>query len=98
MLEVEGKTPPAMIQILMSRRESIIGLLSKVADDDLPPGEALAQWPNIDDPNDDKLMRQAWHSLYHYDTDEDIRAKEPDYEGGLKQGLRDILKQLKATG
>lgn len=56
--------------------------------------DALEQWPTIDDPGDDALMQNAWHSLYHFDVDEDIRAAEPGYHERQIQALRDILVAL----
>jgi hypothetical protein len=41
-------------------------------------------------------MRKAWHSLYHYDIDDDIRVKEPAYEVRQKAGLQTILDSHKS--
>jgi hypothetical protein len=76
------------------RRMQMVDILSKVLNGTLSPAEGLSAWPNIDDPTDDQLMRSAWHSLYHYNSDEDIRGRDPDYNDHLTQGLRKILRQL----
>jgi hypothetical protein len=73
----------------------MIDLLAKVLDGRLSSSEALSLWPDIDEPSDNKLMQSAWHSLYHYDIDADIRAKEPEYETRQVTALVEILEELK---
>ena len=75
----------------------MIDLLSKVLDGQISSSEALNAWPDIDDPTDDKLMQNAWHSLYHYDNDEDIRAKESGYEAQQKITLQAFRDELKSS-
>ena len=75
----------------------MIDLLSKVLDGRIASNEALDAWPDIDDLTDDKLMQNAWHSLSHYDTDEDIRANEPGYEAQQKATLRAFRDELKSS-
>jgi hypothetical protein len=79
----------------MTRRQCVIDLLSKVLDGRMSSADALEAWPNIDDPTDDRLMKNAWHSLYHFDTDEDIRSKEPAYETRQRAALQGILDELR---
>ena len=75
----------------------MIDLLSKFLAGSLSSREALNAWPDIDDPTDDGLMKNAWHSLYHYDVDSDIRAKEPAYEARQKADLQKFLSKLKKS-
>jgi hypothetical protein len=81
---------------VMNRREIMVDLLSKVLDRSMSAEEALAAWPNIDDPADDRLMRNAWHALYDYGTDEDIRAREPAYELSRLTVLRSFRDEMAA--
>ena len=75
----------------------MIDLLSKVLDGRISSSEALDAWPDIDDPTDDKLMQNAWHSLYHYDNDEDIRAEDPGYEAQQKATLQAFHDEIKSS-
>ena len=76
----------------------MIDLLSKVLDKTVSADEALAAWPDIDNPSDNKLMQNAWHALYDYNTDEDIRAREPEYELSRLAVLQTFRDQMKAQG
>jgi hypothetical protein len=78
----------------MNKQESIVLLISKVLDGVLSPEEALDIWP-ADEPTDTKLMKNAWHLLYHYYTDDDIRLKEPAYEARQKDALRNMIDHLR---
>jgi hypothetical protein len=82
----------------MSRRQVMIDLLSGVLDKSLSADDALAAWPEIDDPSDDKLMQNAWHALYDYNTDEDIRAREPEYELSRLAVIRTFRDQMDVRG
>ena len=83
--------------LTMSRKQIIIDLLSRFLEGRISSRRALDLWPNIDNPADSKLMKNAWHSLHHYDTDDDIRSREPLYEARQKADLRAMLDQLKKT-
>ena len=81
----------------ISRKQTIIDLLSKFLAGSLSSEEALNAWPDNDDTTDDRLMKNAWHSLSHYDVDSDIRAREPAYEARQKADLQKILDKLKSS-
>ena len=81
----------------MSRKQAIVDLLSGVLNGRISPSAALDAWPNIDDPANDKLMGNAWHFLYHYNVDEDIRAKDPNYSVWQRSALQKILDELKLS-
>jgi hypothetical protein len=81
----------------LTRKETMINLLSKVLDGTLSSGDAIKAWPDIDDPTDDKTMKNAWHSLYHYNVDVDIRSKEPEYEVQQKAALQSYLDKLRLS-
>jgi hypothetical protein len=78
----------------MERRQKIIEILSKVLAGDITPERALESWPS-EDKMDDKLLRNAWHTLYHYAIDDDIRAKEPTYALRQRQAIEEIVITLK---
>jgi hypothetical protein len=80
----------------MERRQKIIEILSKVLAGEITPERALESWPG-EDKTDDKLMRNAWHTLYHYTIDNDIRAKEPSYEMRQRQAIEEIVTALKQS-
>ena len=76
----------------------MVDLLSKVLQQTLSPEEALDSWPNIDCPSDSRLMRNAWHALSHYYTDEDIRINDPGYDKHQRMALVAILEELRKEG
>jgi hypothetical protein len=80
----------------MERRQKIIEILSRVLAGEITPEAALKSWPG-EDKTDDKLLRNAWHTLYHYAVDDDIRAKEPAYELRQRQAIEEIVTALKQS-
>lgn len=82
----------------MDRKDIMIDLLERVLSGGISPEEALGLWPDIHDPSDTRLMQNAWHILYHYYTDEDIRMKEKGYENRQKAALKEVLVELIGTG
>jgi hypothetical protein len=42
-------------------------------------------------------MRNAWHTLDHYATDDDIRAKDPSYALWQRQVIEEIVSALKRS-
>lgn len=74
----------------------MIELLTNMLAGNLSPNETLESWPEENN-GDDKLMRNAWHSLYHYVTDEDIRSKEPSYAMRQREALKDIVTELEKS-
>jgi hypothetical protein len=78
----------------MERRQKIIEILSKVLAGEITPERGLESWPG-EDKADDKLMRNAWHTLYHYANDDDIRAKDRSYAVRQRQAIGEIVNALK---
>jgi hypothetical protein len=68
-------------------------LLKGVLDGQLDAKTAISRWPNIDDEKD-KMIQSAWHELYHYWIDEDLRAKDPAYGEDQRERLRWYLKEM----
>ena len=78
----------------MNKRETIALLLSEVLDGALSPEKALDSWPP-DESTDTNLIKNAWHLLYHYYTDDDIRLKEPDYEERQRHAISTMIQYLR---
>ena len=80
----------------MNKRQQIIELLSKVLMGDITAQTALDSWPS-EEKTDDRLMRNAWHTLYHYSIDDDIRAKDASYAARQRQAIEEIVTALKRS-
>ena len=50
-------------------------------------------WNDI--PWREKKIDVAWHTLKHFEIDEDIRARDERYDKGLKEGLLKLAALLK---
>jgi hypothetical protein len=74
----------------------MVNVLSELLEGRINAEQALEAWPDIDDPTDDRLMRNAWHVLYDYYTDDDIRAREPEYDAARLDVLRSFRDELAA--
>ncbi|MEW6087094.1 MAG: hypothetical protein AB1498_02170, partial [bacterium] len=53
----------------------------------------IDSWPN-EKMDLDKLIDLAWHELYHYYSDEDIRLKDKEYEKWQINKLKNISDKL----
>lgn len=78
----------------MKRQQKLIEILSKVLAGEITPERGLESWPG-ESKADDKLMRNAWHTLYHYAIDDDIRAKDQSYAVRQRQAIEEIVTALK---
>ena len=74
-------------------RQIIIDLLSKVLAGEMNPELALDAWP-ISAENEDQLLKEAWHLLCHYATDDDIRAKDKSYATSQRHAMEAIVTAL----
>ena len=70
-----------------------IELLESVLMEFLTPHEALKKWPEFGE-NADLVVGNAYHQLYHYMADEDIRKNDCDYAQAQKALLRDCIIEL----
>ena len=43
-----------------------------------------------------RVVGRAWHELYHWVTDEDIRRKDPPYGEAKRKQLNELLATIKA--
>jgi hypothetical protein len=85
----------------MSLEREIIKLLSKVLSGEMTPEMALDSWPCENEAGKtrsrktpSKLLGNAWHTLYHYSIDDDIRAKDQSYEDRQRRAIREIIEAL----
>ena len=60
------------------RIAKIVELLEHVANGRMDAADALEEWPELDFPDEDTVAG-AWHHLWHYMGDADIRAKDDRY-------------------
>jgi hypothetical protein len=84
------------LAVIMERRKKIIQILSKVLAGEITPERGLESWPG-EDKADDKLLRNAWHTLYHYQIDDDIRTKDKSYALRQRQALEEIVTALQQS-
>ncbi len=82
--------------MIMKRRRKIIEVLSKLLMGEITPDEALISWQG-EDKTDDKLLSNAWHTLYHYAIDDDIRARDQAYAVRQRQAIEEIITALKQS-
>jgi hypothetical protein len=66
-------------------------LLENVLLGSLAPADARSQWPQIET---DTLLDRAYHLLYHFEDDADIRATDTKYEQWQQESLREIIREL----
>ena len=66
--------------------EEAIEILRAVAEGHEHAQQELERWP-APEKSADQLLKNAWHALYHYMADEDIRQREPQYEKNQKETL-----------
>jgi len=74
-------------------KEEIIKLLFLVLDDKISAKEAIDKWPKINS-QVDKKINIAWHELWHFYSDEDIRKKDKKYAEYQLRKLRKIVNDL----
>jgi hypothetical protein len=83
---------------LSKQRNRLADLLEQVVDGKLNAGDALKvaeSWTDM--PWEQRDVNVAWHTLMHFNIDEDIRQKDPEYESGLRQQLVHHISRLRAT-
>ena len=79
--------------LIKTARENAGKVLFSVISKVMTPFEATKYFPkNIEDSS----LKIAWHALLHYDADEDIRIKNPDYAQEQLAYLELLAKTLSA--
>ncbi len=84
----------------MARLSDLKNALRRVAEGgDLSGAELKSLYPMdklSEDPILDRAAGDAWHELSHFVADEDIRAREMDYDRLQREAVRRRLEQLEA--
>jgi len=75
----------------LERAKSIVELLSDIVSNRLTAEEALKRWPNVEE----DLLSVAWHHLYHFSADEDIRARDQEYATYQINLLKECILEIK---
>jgi len=73
---------------LTPARRKAVDLLQKVINGSLLPEEARTQWPKYENDND---LDKAFHLLYHFEDDEDIRKKDKQYADWQANEIRKYI-------
>lgn len=66
-------------------------ILSKVLSGEVSAASARSLWP---EQSGDDLLDQAYHQLYHFEDDADIRAQDPKYREWQLSELRSLIVEL----
>jgi hypothetical protein len=86
-----------LIMALSEQRNRLADLLELVVDGKLKAEDALTvaeSWTDM--PWEQRDVNVAWHTLMHFNIDEDIRQKDPEYESDLRQQLVHHISSLRA--
>lgn len=57
---------------------------------------AIDLWPNIDGEKE-VLLKNAWHELYHFLTDEDIRGRDAIYDQERRDALNSYVRRIRGN-
>jgi hypothetical protein len=74
----------------------IAEILRAVLNKKVDPKTAILKWPDIDNEKD-KTILAAWHELYDYSIDADIREKDPGYGENQRKRLRWYLEEIERS-
>jgi len=80
------------------QKNRLADLLEQVVNGKLNAGDALKaadSWTDM--PWDQREVNVAWHTLIHFNIDEDIRRKDSEYDAGLRQQLVRHISILRAS-
>ena len=72
--------------------------IKRILQGEISLDEAFASWPAEEDYLADPLVREAYHALQHFEADEDIRRKDPQYAEWQVNELKGIMQRLEAEG
>ena len=76
---------------LIKDRENAVIILKQVLESQISPAEARDKWPDY---VGDSLLDSAFHFLYHFEDDEDIREKDSKYADWQIGQLREIVESI----
>ncbi len=80
------------------QRKRLADLLQQVTDGTMSAEAALKvteTWSDM--PWKEREVNVAWHTLKHWEIDEDIRERDPEYAFGLKQALIRHIHKLRTS-
>jgi hypothetical protein len=81
------------------QRERVASLIEAVAEGTISAAAAISQteseqWKDF--PWGEKLFQDAYHALWHFRSDEDIRARDAEYAAWQIAGLKSLADRLRA--
>ena len=76
------------------RLTEIVDLLEDFIEGRLGVDTAIERWPNIDDEDND-LIKEAWHQLYHFKIDADVVARDLQYADAQRKRLVARIEELR---
>lgn len=77
---------------LINARKKAGQILQQVLDGKISPEKARNKWPKY---GGDTSLDIAYHTLYHFEDDEDIRQKDPKYAEWQIDQIRKMITSLK---
>jgi len=81
-----------MSKKLDSFRKDAARLLKQVLIGERSASDARTEWPKEE--GKDRLLDKAFHELYHYEADRDIRDKDEIYASWQKKQIKNIILML----
>jgi hypothetical protein len=79
------------------KKKIFIDLLSKFLNGQISVSQAINQWPDYRGLPDARLLKHARFELSWFETDSDIRSKEPSYEAAQLARIQKCLEKLKKS-
>ncbi len=77
-------------------RSKVTHFIKRVLQGEISLDEVFASWPAEEDYLADPLLCEAYHALQHFEADEDIRRKDPQYAEWQVNELKGIMQRLEA--
>jgi hypothetical protein len=74
----------------------IIELLKSVATNKIEADKAILEWPDDVDLEQNRLIRDAWHSISHFQADADLRMKDVEYADLQREQLLKYAYEIEA--
>jgi len=78
---------------LVKARQTAAEILRQVLDNQISPSEARSSWPDY---GGDASLDSAFHLLYHFEDDRNIRDKDPKYAEWQIGQMRKIIESFES--
>jgi hypothetical protein len=75
-------------------RSKVAHFIKMILQGEMSLDEALSFWPAEEEYLADPLLCEAYHVLQHFEADEDIRHKDPQYAEWQIKELKEIIQRL----